>query len=569
MQVPAAWIVFIAGVHAFAAPPDTPARTEPVMVSMHPFTVQRGTATAIALRGSGLRGASKAVISAKGVTISSVGTPVPAPTKGGRGNASEVVSLRVEVEPGVKPGKYPIRLITANGISNALPLYITDQPINEEPTGTHDTPQTAIAISSVPAVFTGRIAERGETDYYRFHAKAGETITFNVISGLPQTAAGGSAATIANFDPSLTIYEQSGSWLDPQRMKRIVYNDEPVFVFGKSTDVHIAHHFAKEGDYWMRVEAFAGQGGPNYSYQLRVLPGEVPEEGGGAGDDGRGYGRKLSADRLNQLAARGGAKADKPSAETYRADAQQVPSIKLPATVEGALLQPGEAHHARFEVDGPKDIAVEIETPDSAPPFFNPLVRLLNTAGDEVATNVSVGKGACSGAMTKSLQAKVLVPIREAGSYTLEVRDATADHAGPTFRYRVQIRPQVPHLGQVKIDADHINLAPGEAKTIRVTFDREEDYRGAVAVMAESLPPGVQVLTGADYEPDKDPPLRIGNRERFTPRTERTVVVFTAASDAAASAEPQSVRLVVRPVANGKLGDPVGTKTIPMMVLAK
>ena len=47
------------------------------------------------------------------------------------------------------------------------------------------------------------------------------------------------------------------------------------------------------------------------------------------------------------------------------------------------------------------------------------------------------------------------------------------------------------------------------------------------------------------------------------------VVVFTASAEAAASLEPQMARIVVRPVAGGKLGDPVASKTIPMMVVTK
>jgi hypothetical protein len=125
--------------------------------------------------------------------------------------------------------------------------------------------------------------------------------------------------------------------------------------------------------------------------------------------------------------------------------------------------------------------------------------------------------------------------MKEAGTYTVEVRDTTYDVLGKEARYRVQIRQQVPHLGKIAIEGDHYNLAPEEAKTFRVTFDREEDYRGAVAVMVESLPSGVTAAIGADYEPDKDPPSSEGKRERYTPRTERTVVVLTAAADAPSS----------------------------------
>jgi outer membrane protein TolC len=167
------------------------------------------------------------------------------------------------------------------------------------------------------------------------------------------------------------------------------------------------------------------------------------------------------------------------------------------------------------------------------------------------------------------MQNKTILPLRDPGDYTLEIRDATADLAGADFQYRVQVRPQVPHIGQVRVDADSVNLAQGQAKTIRVAFDREEDYRGAVIVAARSLPPGISAVAGADYEPDKDPPSSIGKRERYTPRTERVVLMLTADADAPVSTQPLEILLEVRPVVDGKPGEVLSTKTIPMMVLPK
>ena len=119
----------------------------------------------------------------------------------------------------------------------------------------------------------GRLARRGETDYYSFRAEAGQILTFQVVSGFPQIAAAGSAATVPNFDPAITLYEPAGSWFDAKRLKRIAYNDEPVWVFGKPTDPLLVHRFTRAGEYFVRVEAFAGQGGPDYSYALKVAPG--------------------------------------------------------------------------------------------------------------------------------------------------------------------------------------------------------------------------------------------------------------------------------------------------------
>ena len=483
----------------------------------------------------------------------------------------DLVKLRVDIAADAAPGRYPIRLIGPNGISNALPLHVVDLPVLAEPDGKHETRDTAVAISTLPSIYAGRLGTRGEADYYSFHADAGQTLTFEVTSGFPQIAAGGSAATVPNFDPALTIYEPAGSWFDPKRLNRIDYNDEPVWVFGKSTDAYLVHRFGKAGEYVLRIEAFAGQGGPDYSYALKVAPGALPQPssgGGGGGGDERSFTRRLDAARLSQLARRGGKESKAAGIETYRAGAEAA-NFKIPGTVEGTLTKPAEIQRARFHLDKPADLAFEIETPGASPPFFNPIFRLLNGAGEEVASNVFAGRGACSGAMTKSMQAKTTLPLRETGDYTIEIREATSDLAGPDFRYRVMVRPQVPHVGQVRLDADAMNLPQGQAKIIRVTFDREEDYRGAVTVTAESLPPGVSAVAGADYEPEKDRVPPAGKRERYTPRPDHLVVALTATADAPVSAEPHDIRLVVRPLVDGKPGEVLSSKTIPMMVLAK
>jgi len=542
---------------------------DPRLVSIHPFTGQRGATFIATVRGSGLADASGATIGKAPFAVTVEGANVE-PTGRNKGR-TDLIELRIQVSQDAQPGRYPIRLITRNGVSNALPLHIVDLPVLAEPVGEHATQESAVAVSNLPAVYSGRLDRRGEADYYSFHAAAGQFLTFEVISGLPQIAGAGSAATVPNFDPALTIYERAGSWFDAKRLSRIAYNDEPVWVFGKPTDAHLVHRFAKAGDYLLRVEAFAGQGGPDYSYELKIANGALPqdaESGGQVGWEERNWTRRLEPTRLSQLAKRGGKDSKQPSVETYRATPEST-IFQLPGTLEGALAHPGEKHRARFHLDKPADIAIEIETPAAFPPFFNPIFRLLNKAGEEVASNIFAGRGACSGAMTKSIQAKTVVPLRDTGDYTLEIRDATSDLAGANFKYRVQVRPQVPHVGQVKVDVDSVNLRQGEAKVVRVAFDREEDYRGAVTVAAESLPPGVSAVTGADFEPDTDPPLTLGKRERYTPRPERMVLVLTADADAPVSTSPQEVRLVVRPLVDGKSGDVLSTKVLPMMVLSK
>ena len=569
MTMFAAGWVFGGNLAAFAAAKLADVPGEPKLSSVYPFTAQRGTAFTAVVRGTGLRGATSVFVKDAPMTITIEAAEVEAPDNSAKSKTPvDLIRLRIQIEAAAKAGRYPIRLVTPRGISNAIPISVCEQPVADEPAAPHETPETAVTIDKLPAAMNGRIARRGETDYYAFHATAGETVTFEVISGLPSTGAPGGNAN--GFDPSLSIYEQSGSWFDPKRVNRIAFNDEPLWVIGKGTDAYLMHRFAKTGDYLVRIEAFSGQGGLDYGYQLRMVAGEAPQERSPVARnwEERKYDRHLSADRLNELSERGGKPREQATIETYRTAATP-PLFRIPGTLEGSITQPGEAQRSRFHLDGPQDIAIEIETPASLPPLFNPIVRLLNSAGQEVATNVQAGRGLCTGEMNKSLQPKLIVPLRDAGDYTVEVRDTTSDLADPGFRYRVLVRPQIAHLGDVKIEEDHVNVSPGDAKSVRVVFDREEDYRGAVAVTAESLPPGVQALAGADFEPDKDAPLHPGKRERYVARTERVVVVFTASTDAVITKQPQLVRLMVRPIVDGKPGAVVSMKEIPLMVVAK
>ena len=536
---------------------------DPRAVSMHPFTGQRGNEFHATVRGSNLKDTKSVFVEQDGLKITVEGAAPPDNPK--PRNPLDAVRIRIETTATTKPGRYTFRLITPSGVSNSLPLQITDSQVLAEPEGTHETPETAVPVVAATALYTGLIARRGESDFYSFDVHTGETMTFQVISGLPSLGAAGGNAN--GFDPSITIYEPSGSWFDPKRINRIAFNDEPLWVLGRLTDAYLVHRFEKSGRYFLRVEAFSGQGGPDYSYQLKILPGDVPQDQpqGKASWDERSYQRPLGSNRLNDLAARGGRAQNQKAVETYKT----LGSFTLPGTLEGTIVQPGESHRARFHVDGPQDIAIEIETPNAAPPLFNPVVRLLDASGEEVVTNFSVGRGACTGAMNKGLAVKTLFPLRNPGDYTVEVRNLTSDIGDEQFRYRVQVRPQVPHVGNILIEDDHINLAPGGAKTVRITFDREEDYRGAVAVSVENLPEGVSALAAADYEPDKDPPPFPGKRERYQARTERMVVAFSASETAPLTQEPKVALVTVRPLVDGKPGMALATKKIPMMMVAK
>src|SRR6266536_3760603 len=132
-------------------------REDPRAISIHPFTGQRGTTFIVTVRGSGLAAASAASIGAAPFTVAVEGIDAEPPggSCGRSRGRMDLVKLRVQVPQDAKPGRYPIRLITRNGISNALPLEIVDLPVLPEPAGVHEAQDSAVAISKVPAVYAG------------------------------------------------------------------------------------------------------------------------------------------------------------------------------------------------------------------------------------------------------------------------------------------------------------------------------------------------------------------------------------------------------------------------------
>ena len=230
-----------------------------------------------------------------------------------------------------------------------------DSAVSPEPPGAHETQDSAIPVANIAGRVRGTSVapRRGGLLFVSRRSRPDADVRSDLRPAADRR--GGSAATVANFDPSLSIYDAEGSWFDPKRLKRIAYNDEPVWVFGKSTDAHLVHRFAKAGNLPAARGSIRRTGRTRLQLSTedrsgRVAPGDVATARR-AGRSGRGRDGSI-ANRLNQLAARGGKPENQKSIETYRAAAEAA-VFKLPGTIEGTLLQPGETHRARFHLDRP------------------------------------------------------------------------------------------------------------------------------------------------------------------------------------------------------------------------
>ena len=129
------------------------------------------------------------------------------------------------------------------------------------------------------------------------------------------------------------------------------------------------------------------------------------------------------------------------------------------------------------------------------------------------------------------------------------------------------MRPVVPHVGDVKVESDRINLVVGQARELSITAYQEEGFDGAIAVTLEDLPPGVEALPAVGFEPETPPPLGSQYKERFRARSGTVKLLLLAGPRARLSHTPTTVRLGFRPVVGGHLGQWFPLTEIPLMVI--
>ena len=70
--------------------------------------------------------------------------------------------------------------------------------------------------------------------------------------------------------------------------------------------------------------------------------------------------------------------------------------------------------------------------------------------------------------------------------------------------------------------------------------------------------------------PEEKPALFNGGKmERYTPKSQKAVLLFVAASDSAPTTSPVTIRIVARPFVNGTLRDPIPVKSMPLLVIPR
>ncbi|MBM3803229.1 MAG: hypothetical protein FJW26_13090 [Acidimicrobiia bacterium] len=576
----------------------------PEAISVFPVGAQQGSVFEALVRGRNLEGVYGVWFATEGVAASVEkveqievdSEPDPYEKRWGQKLVqSHLVILKIQVAADATRGKHSFRLVTPNGMSNPLTFLVDAGPVTPEIATDHSKAQDAQHLE-LPAVVNGKVSEMGERDFYSFDAAAGQQLTFHALSN----------TTLRDRDAAqFALYRPGGSWYDPNRPLRLAW----------APQARLTYTFEKPGRYLVAVTSFQGVGGPDYSYRLCIGQAgslhfsreeELLTPPTRVDKLQSPFRRKLEPDRLQALQARtvgetlmghsgaggrstavtGSAALSDPSSSASDVDVttddgvlrvltevepndtpDQASEVSLPFLVEGAIGRPNDVDTFKFKVPAKAKLAFELETPEVATPAFNPHLSVIDANGEEMLTNYYRKIAGDGDDWVKLIQAKVVYTFEREGYYTLRIRDITARFGETAFRYRVIVRPQIPHVGKIEVQEDGLNLVAGEAKKLTLVTEQEEGFGGEILFSVQGLPPGVQALAGADVEPDTEPPLPEINKERFVPKSKKTTILLAADADAPASGVPQLARIIARPVVGGKIGAPLTVGGVVVMVL--
>ena len=587
-----------------SAPP-----TEPTILSVHPLGARAGSTLEVEVQGHLLEGA-RAVWFEQGrlqgrvrdIRPVSADVSTDAEATGGDTPVLFGVRIMLEIPSTAVTGVHRFRLVSRRGVSNALMFRVNSDSVLDETSQPHQTPSTAQQVS-LPAVVNGRVVSDGEEDFFAFEVDEAQELRFEVFCKPP-----GKPPDVVGLDPELTLYEPTGSWFDKERTSRLAYNDDPSS-YHVSRLPQLIYRFRKKGRYLVGVGAFLGGGSPHFSYQLRISDSSAPtfaelDRNGRkrvpAPWNERAFRRPVGAGRLALLESRSagsnGTGADGPltngAASSHGEPVQPgangrgsqasivlvkeqengeregtTLSISVPGIAEGTIDRPGDVDRYAFKAERGQQVAFEVETPRVGPPQFNPRFGILDEEGRELFSNVYKRLGRQLTFYLKTVEPKTLYTFERSGEYSLLVGDLTRRFGNAGFRYRLLLRPQIPHVGEVRTDTDRLNLVAGQAGKIIVTTDQEEGFSGDIALVLEGLPEGVEFFPGTEVKAYQGPVPEDRMRLRFSPRSESVTILLLAGAAAPATSLPVKLRLLARPISDEGPGPGLLIQEIPTMVV--
>lgn len=477
------------------------AQPVPKLSSISPEWIQRGTTQEVVLTGENLGAITEFIFSGDtGLSASNVPPASPPPPSiviessgGGITRADSApkrdnkrVVARVIADSKATLGARELRVVTPDGASNPLTLNVGHLPEAAE-NGSNNSVAQAQSIS-LPAALNGAISAGAQVDHFKFKAKKGDDLVFEVDA----------ARRGSPLDSSLAILDGSG--------KEVVRNED-----ANGLDSLLFFRVAEDGEYVLTIRDFRYSGGANFNY--RCYAGALPYVqslfpfGGQRGKQVEVAltGRNLEGN--NKLVLNIDAKSptgrQEIRANTPKGLSNLVPfdvsdfpdfvesetnntpetanSVSIPVAINGKIGMAKDVDRFRFKSDKDQKLTCEV----AAYRYGSPLDALL-VLTDSKGTVLQQNDDA------SAADARIEFDAKKDTEYGIAIRDLTG-RGGEQFGYRLMIRPPSSSESgfQVRFSPDAPRLNRGSHTRIRCEITRLGGFDGPIRLEWENLPTGV------------------------------------------------------------------------------
>ncbi len=457
----------------------------PMVTHVHPVAVQRGKAADVTVEGQmNFAGAYKALFEGGG--LSAEVTPTT-------GAAVRTVKMKVTAAAEAAPGVREFRVATSLGISSVGQLVVVDEPVVSELASVNNTPAQAQAVQ-LPCVVAGKLEVVEDVDYYKFEAKAGEVLTFELYCARLQDKI---HDLQKHAKPMLSLYDGEG--------RELAANDHFYFA-----DPLLSYKIAKDGTYYLQVRESTYDGDARWVYALRLTnkpyASHVYPLAGQAGQrievEPIGSAKVAQAKVALQVPAEPGvqtlqldvaggktnpvtfyvSKLPQVSEQEPNDEPAQATRITLPCGINGRLGKARDLDHFVFAAKKGQAIRFELKA--------RRFGTLLNSSAHGIL-EVLTPKGVviAGNDTTHGQEAALVFTPTVDGDHVLRVRDLNSK-GGDTAVYHVEADfAQADFL--LRCDPDKAMLGPGASTAWYVQLTRLNGFTGPVKVELKGLPKDV------------------------------------------------------------------------------
>lgn len=471
------------------------AQMPPKLTTIFPETVQKGSATEIAIEGENLGKITHFVFSGQpGLTAIASPTPTPSvnleASKGGITVANsrdpKKSYVRVAVSPDASLGSRDLRLAGPGGISNPLTITVSDkkEELEKEP---NNSVQEANPIK-LPVAINGHIHASSEIDVFKFEGKKNQRLIFDLLA----------ARNGSPLDSTLSVLDSKG--------KELIKSED-----ANGFDSLIDFLVPQDGEYFLQIRDFRYQGAGNYKY--RIVSGELPyldaifPYGGQRGQSvevsliGRHLeeastmklqidsAAPLGAQDVRAFTSRGYSNPARFDISAFAEFLEKEPNnatneataVKVPGVFNGRIEKEKDEDFFKFTVEKGQRLIFEVWASRFGSPL-DAVMTLMGTNGAVLQRNDDAA----------AADAKIDQTFAEAGEYLVSVRDLL-DRGSDRFGYRLIVSPPAGPDFSLKFTPDVVRINRGGQITVKVDLTRS-GFGGGVEILPEALPEGVSAF---------------------------------------------------------------------------